>query len=351
MPLSTNTDSSHPLHHSHQPTSNNIIHYSHPLLAVTIHSPSLPSDPSLHSPAETDGLAPPSGLYHPFYSSADSPTHSTHKSVATSTTAIPPTPPTLTASLSPQQQPTQTSALADNDTASDHTGWESASMMGLPITGDDEERQDITVYNKLLQRVNEALDSAESSVAQSSDMEESLLHKVEEVLLSLTSDSNITKHHGSTQSQNPRNGTHHALSYTSSDTSNSTSTTTYDLSQRQLALDLSWADGTYRVEDPSSLHNRVTAHRLNRLNTSQTPSNQHLQRPADLLSPILERSYGGFGDSLLEAGRLANTPRNQVRQTVQGRDAASGMAGAPVDFPRIEYESFVDDDTLAEVRR
>ncbi|KAJ3056389.1 hypothetical protein HK097_007118 [Rhizophlyctis rosea] len=344
-----------PTHSSHPYPSSELIRHKephpHPLLAVSLHSLSSPSESSFHTPTATEGLAPPTGLYQPFYSSGESPSHSTHKSVATSTTAIPPIPPALTISHIPHQSSTQANSFVEYETTtSEDTGWESASMMGLPLTT-EEARQDVAVYSKLLQRVNEALGSVEGGNHLSTDMEESLLHKVEEVLSALEIAPHSQKDGGSARRQSQHSETLHFPPYGPSDTSTSTSTSTYDLSHRQLALDLSWADGTYRLDDPSSTlyhRHRATTDRLNRLNNLRTPSNQHTQRPADVLSPLLETSYGGLGDSLLEAGRLANTRRNDVRKREEQRDGVGGMGGAAVDFPRIEYESFVDDDTMAE---
>ncbi|KAJ3043066.1 hypothetical protein HDV00_005974 [Rhizophlyctis rosea] len=219
-------------------------------------------------------------------------------------------------------------------------------MMGIPLDDKPDADED-GVYDKLLQRVNEALGrsgiAAENS--STSDMEASLLHKVEEVLSALGSGPD-----GHRDGRTDRAGTggaddqdrrrRDALRVLAASTSLETtsSTGTYELSPRHLALDLSLADGTYRMEDPTQMAT-MAGQRVTPNNYS--PLTPQYKRSSDVLNPILEAS-SAFEDSLLEAGRIAPSASKM-------RDKDNdGLKGPSVDIPRIEYESFVDDDTLAE---
>lgn len=223
-------------------------------------------------------------------------------------------------------------------------------MMGLPLH--DKDNDDAGVYNKLLERVNEALGRGGVTVegSSTSDIEASLLHKVEEVLSALGSDSNGQAHDRAEGGDWAGGGKRRDFALrdalrsldTSTSSQTTTHTTTYELSPRHLALDLSLADGTYRMEDPTQLTT------LNERGSTSLHRHLHFtpqsKRSSDLFNPILEAN-SAFNDSLLEVGK-GSPSNNRNREKANG-----GMAGGVLDIPRIEYESFVDDDTLAEVRR
>ncbi|KAJ3295190.1 hypothetical protein HK104_002924 [Borealophlyctis nickersoniae] len=260
----------------------------HPLLSMNLTSAYLPSDlsyPSLR-PAEDD-LAPPSGRYKPFFSPDKSQGSSQNdREVGTGSGAA------ATAQSSWVQE-ANSAMLAD----------------GVGETAEDEP------YQLLLERVNEALGLPSPSIQGQGDLEASLLHKVEEVLSALgpADDARTTQ-----------TSFLHGREFLST-ISGQSSQYFYE---PQLSLDLSLADGTYKWEGGES-RDGIDGIRL-RLNEQDLAVGRSRQ------------------DASLDGLPKFEMPRNHHDNSSNSVLPRPSAAPGPMDFPKIEYESFVEDDSLVE---